>query len=196
MQNLLHVLWGTGKYQHSPGNSCRHTSPCSSAKRAVSSDMAYFAINPTPWVRPRGVRNLHVRVFLYGSACECIMRQYCALWRSCPSFLSLMRGGRADLSRSWGAGIWRLQLSIGCDLGCQGDGFQKAKSVLSFQKLGCFFWSAKQGERQIQDYWLFCSVLFCFCIATQRILATEFVRFKTQGRSWRWVRLLKSLLNL
>lgn len=160
------MFWETGNHQHGLGNSYRHNSRGSSAKGAVSTGMAYFVIIPTHWIGPLGMKCLCVGMFLYGSAHECVVRQKWVLWRCCPSCSPLMRGGRADLRRSRGAGVGRLQLSIGCELGYQGDGFQKANSVLSFQRLGCFFWSANQGERQIQDCCLFffCSVVFCFCL--------------------------------
>lgn len=162
VQHLPPVLWKTGKLQHDPGNSYRHISHCSSAKGAESLGMAYLAINPTHWIKLLGTRSLHVCVFLYGSVS---WDRSCALWRSCPSCLPLMQGGQADFSRSRGAGVWPLRLSTGCDLGCQGDGFQKAKSALGFQRLSCFFWSANQEERQIQDTGFF--VLFCFVSVLQ-----------------------------
>lgn len=162
MQHLLPVLWEAGKHQHGPGNLCRCISHSSSAKGAVSLGINYLAINPIHWIRLLGVGSLCVCAFLYGFAYECVLSQKCALCRSCPSCLSLTQGGREDLRRFKGTGIWPLQLSVGFDLGCQGNRLQKAKTVLSFQRLGCFFSSANQGERQTQVYWLSVFVLFLY----------------------------------
>lgn len=163
------MCWEAGKQQWALETHIDE-SHCSPAKVPMNVGTAYLAINPaTVWDLWEWWPS--VWVFLHCSA----RWEECALWRCCPSCFPLASVDVEVWQRClcYGAGTGQLQLSIACDLGCQGDGFQKAKSTFSFQRLGCFFWSADQGEKHIQDCWLFCSVLFCFCTTTWMLLATE-----------------------
>lgn len=176
----------------SPGSSYRWI-PLQPCKRAHEHGHCLSCNKSCSLYETSGNNGLPLWVFLHCSA----RWEECALWRCCPSCLPLASVDAEvwQCCLHYRAGIGQLQLSVACELGCQGDEFQKAKSTFSFQRLGCFFWSANQGEKHIQDRWLFCSVLFCFCTTTWMLLATECIGLRTQGEFWHWVKLLKLLSN-
>lgn len=186
MQHLLPVLWKTGKHQHGPGKLYRHTSHCSSAKGAVSLGMAYLAINPGHWIKLLGTRSLHVCVFLYGSARECVVRQKLCPLKELPFMLTFDAGWASRLQQIPRCRRLAVMVVLWLWLGLPRWWISKGQICARFSKAGLFLLICKPGGKTDTGYWLFCSVLFCFCITIWMILATEFVGLKTQGRSWQW----------